>query len=123
MVRIVRRTLAAEVAVGEEPILPPEHQRAELALEAVVRELEPSVGEAQEEAVPLAKEVADRLAESRLRGDDSPVLLEPGTQLGDHRYAVLGATAQALFRRLAEQGREALDGEDAAELGQRHEGE
>jgi len=31
-----RRPLAAEIAVGEEPVLPAEHERSELALEPIV---------------------------------------------------------------------------------------
>src|SRR4051812_11705805 len=77
------RPRAAEVAVGEEPVLPPEHERAELALEAVVRQLKPPVREEQDEAIPLAMEVAERLAERRLRWDDAAMLIEPGAQLGD----------------------------------------
>jgi len=51
------------------------------------------------------------------------LLVEPRAQLSEHRRAVLDATTEALFGRLAEQGREALDGEDATEDAQRHEGE
>src|SRR5277367_4474892 len=68
-------------------------------------------------------EVAERLAERRLRWDDTAILIEPRAQLGDRRCAILGATKKALLGRLAERRREALDGEDAAELEQRHEGE
>src|SRR5580700_9323338 len=100
------RPLAAEVTVGEEPIFPAENKRPQFAFDTVVRELETAVGEAQDEAVPLAEEVADGVAERGLRRDEADVLVEPRAQLGDHGHAGLLPATEALVGRLAEQAGE-----------------
>ena len=52
------RTLATEIAVREEPVLPSEDEGSQLALEAVVRELDSPIGEEQDQAVPLKRSMA-----------------------------------------------------------------
>src|SRR3984957_1902951 len=117
------RALAAEVAVGEEPVLSSEDQRPQLALDPVVGQLDPTVGQEENEPVPRAQEIADGVAERRLGRVDLVLFVEPGAQLLERGCAVLAPTAQPLVGGLVEHGREALDSEEAAEDAQGHEGE
>jgi hypothetical protein len=57
------RALAAEIAMGKEPVLPAEHQRPQLSLDTIVRKLNPTVTQEQDESMPLAVKIAKRLTE------------------------------------------------------------
>src|SRR4051812_25145793 len=116
------RAFATEIAVGEEPVFSSEYERPQLPFNTVVRELKPSVGQEQDEALPLAVEGANRLAERRLWRGDGALVSDPRAQLVDRRRAIFATTTEALFGRLAVDGREALDGEEASDHAQRDDG-
>jgi hypothetical protein len=74
---------------GEEPVLAAQDQLAQLALDAVVRQGDVAVLEEQDQAFPLAVQVAEGRAQRRPRWYRGPLLAEPQAEIVDNRRAVL----------------------------------
>ena len=70
--------LAAEVLPGKEPVFPSEDKPTELGLATIVGQLDVAVFEEEVEALPLAVEVAEALAERRPGRNDAAMFGNPG---------------------------------------------
>lgn len=108
--------LAAEVEPGEKPVFSTLDQPAQLALAAIVGELDVAVAEEQGQPLPLSMQVAESSAERRLRGNDGAVLVDPGAKLVDQRLTVFRAPPSPGLGVVARDQRGFLDLEESGDL-------
>ncbi len=107
--------LAADVEPGEEPVLATEDEPAQLALAAIVRQLDVAVFEEQHEPLPLPVQVAERAGRAASSGGMSArCSSSQDAELVDDRLAVLDATRQSLLGGVAGELGRALDRRTAA---------
>ena len=91
--------LAALVVTREERVFPVQGDRADQVLDAVGVDLDASVMEEGLQAVPVAVDVGELLAEAGLGGDAQALLLQPVSEGGDQGRGPRLPGRQALARR------------------------
>lgn len=113
--------LTTGVEPGEKPVLSAEHEPAELTFEAVVGELDVSVVEEKQEAMPLAVKIAKSSSERRSGRDALALLVEEAAEVFDDGFALFESSQSPLFCRVSSELRFAFDGEERRHLTQRRE--
>jgi hypothetical protein len=91
-----RPVVAAFVGAGEQGVLAIEGERTDGALDSVVVEIDATIVEEADQAVPAWERVADRLAEAALGADLPAACFEEPVQVVDDRPAALITDAAAL---------------------------
>jgi len=93
-----RRSMAAFIASGEEPILPPNRYPAQRAFLGVVVDVEDLILKIAGQCGPLAASVADGLGHGALRRHATDLLPQPEAQRLDDRLGFLWAERQTVLR-------------------------
>ena len=104
-------------------IISAQNEPSKLPLTAVVGELDVAILEKEDEPIPLPMEIAECPAERGLGWNECALLVDEGTEVGEHGADVLVPPGPTLLGVVAREHRDALDREEASDLAHGLEGD